>query len=62
MIIRYLDFPGIRPIPSETNPPLIIDPDAVLSFPITFELFQPVSGRLTQVLNSPGVIQHPKFS
>ena len=38
-----LYIPGISLIPPETDPPLIVDPDAVLPFPVTFELLQPVS-------------------
>lgn len=32
--------------PLETNPPLIIDPDAILALPIAFQRFKPVSRQI----------------
>jgi hypothetical protein len=44
MIIGDFDFVGMAILPPEAYPVLVVDPDAVLSGPITPEAFQPVSG------------------
>ena len=36
--------------PDEANAPLVVDPDAVLSDPVTSQAFQPVSGWAAEVL------------
>ena len=43
--------------PGEANPPLIIDPNAVLSSPISLECFEMVARRNTQILQLRGGIQ-----
>jgi hypothetical protein len=35
MVIRYFHIDQPAAIPVETNPPLLIDPNTVLAFPIT---------------------------
>ena len=45
MIIHYFNAEEIGPFNSEADAKLIIDPNAVLSFPITMEQFKTVSGR-----------------
>ncbi len=35
--------------PFKANPPLVIDPDTVLSFAVTFELFKAIARRYPQV-------------
>jgi hypothetical protein len=45
VIIRYLDPIGVAVVPDEADPPLIIDPDTVLTFAIAFQRFKTVSGR-----------------
>jgi hypothetical protein len=45
VIIRDLDVMGSVSHPDKTNPPLIIDPDTVLSEPISFQSFQSVACR-----------------
>jgi hypothetical protein len=51
MIIRNLDIdrPGRPSWPLETNPPLIIDPDAVLNSSITRESFQPIASQRCEI-------------
>ena len=39
--------PGLRP--AEANPPLVVDPNAVLSASVARELLQPVAGRDSEV-------------
>jgi hypothetical protein len=43
MIIHNLYVKGVVVLPKKTNSPLIIYPDAVLSFTVTPQLLQPVS-------------------
>lgn len=52
------DFHVVRPfIPQETDSPLPIDANAVLSRPITAKLFQPVRRRHLQIVHAPGSLQ-----
>jgi len=43
MIVHNLNFNGIRVNPTEADAPLVVDPDAVLPFPITTECLQTVA-------------------
>ena len=45
MIIHNFNAEEIVPFDSKADAKLIIDPNAVLSFPITVQLFQAVGGR-----------------
>jgi len=51
MVVR--DFNGFRAVgarrPLETQPPLPVDPDAVLIFSVTRQSFQAIAGELRQV-------------
>ena len=49
VIIRDLDVFGMAVVPDETDSPLVIDPDAVLSFSVAFQDFQTVAGRRSEV-------------
>lgn len=62
MIINDFDIFSAGIGPSETHPELVIDPDAVLSFSVTFKSFQMISGRDTKVLQSSGNFQLPKLA
>ena len=44
----YLLWPSVSP--HEADPPLVIDPDAVLSGSVAFERLEPVSWRQPQIL------------
>ena len=57
VIIGDLNLKGIAVAPGETDPPLIVDADAVLSFAAPFQLFQPVSGRHAKILKRDGPMQ-----
>jgi hypothetical protein len=48
MIINDLDVVGVSGSPDETQPPLVIYPDAVLACPIAFEFFKPIRWRNSQ--------------
>ncbi len=45
MIVNNLDLLWSSVGPHEADPPLIIDPDAVLASTIAFQHFQPIAGR-----------------
>jgi hypothetical protein len=62
MIIRDFDVLSARISPSETDPELVIDPDAVLSFPVALKSFQTISGRDAKVIQPPGDFQLPKLT
>jgi hypothetical protein len=50
MVINDLDVVDISLSPGEANPPLLIDPDAMLSLAIAFQSLKPVVWRDLQVL------------
>lgn len=52
MIVHYLNVMRLAIPPDEANPPLIIDPNAVLPRPISLERFEMVARRNTEFLQS----------
>jgi hypothetical protein len=54
VVVHNLNVVSVSLAPDETDAPLIVDPDTMLSGPIAFEHFQPVARRRYQVskLNS----------
>jgi hypothetical protein len=50
VVVDYLDVGCISIRPFETDPPLIVDPDAVLALPIALQPLKLVSRRYPQVL------------
>ena len=50
MVIHDLDVPGRTVAPLETDPPLIVDADAVLPPPITVQSFEPIARRNPQIV------------
>ena len=61
MIIHNLNAEEIVPFNSEADAKLIIDPNAVLSFPVTIQLFQTVGRRDTQILQASCIVDHDQF-
>jgi hypothetical protein len=57
MVIHNFNVVGAAFMPSEANPPLVIDADAVLPGAPTFESFQAVSGREPQVAQLARAVQ-----
>jgi hypothetical protein len=47
--------------PSEADPPLIVNPDTILTLPTARERLEPVPGNRRHILQLPGVIQHTKL-
>jgi hypothetical protein len=49
VVIDEFDIIRTSVLPHEADPPLVIDPDAVLTSPVTFESFKPIAGRDSEV-------------
>lgn len=54
MIIDYLDIQCIATDPTEANPPLVVDPNAVLLHPVAGKNLQPVPSNSAQIGNGRG--------
>ena len=61
MVIDNLNVFRISSCPAKAYPELVIDPDRMLAVAITFELFQTVAGRASQIVESNRRIQHDQF-
>jgi len=53
MVIHDFHVQRIFSLPTEANPPLVIDADAVLAHAITLQRFQSVAGWGAQVVQPP---------
>jgi len=62
MVIDNLDCISIAVFPNETDTPLIIDPDTVLSFSRSFQRFKPIGRWHTEIFKQPRIVQHSEFS
>jgi hypothetical protein len=62
VIVHKLNLVGIAIAPAEADTKLVIDPYAVLSFPVCTELLQPIAWRSCEIAQFAGGIQLPKFS
>jgi len=61
MIVHHLDVECIPGPPCEADSELIIHPDAVLPFSVTFQRFQPVAWWHSQILQRLRTMKHPQF-
>ena len=52
VVIRDFDFLGMSILPTKADPILLVDSDAVLSFPSPLEPFQPVTGGYGELCNA----------
>jgi len=50
MIVYDLDIIGVSLIPTEADTPLFVDPDTVLSFPISGQFLKAISWRDTKIV------------
>ena len=50
MVVNDLDVMRVAILPAKADPPLIVDPDTVLSSAIALELLEPVARRNTKVV------------
>ena len=48
--------------PTEANPELVVDPDAVFTFPVAPQRFQPIARRRSQELQGVRRIEHREFA
>jgi len=62
VVIHNLHIKGIALLPDKTDPPLVIDADAVLARPVTLQSFQSVGGWYAQIIQVPGVVQHAQLT
>jgi hypothetical protein len=62
MVINYLDIVSVAPVPTETESPLIIDPNAVLALARAAQFFEPIARRNPQVLDRSGIVQHDELT
>lgn len=61
MVVDDLDIMGVSRSPAETDPPLLVDTNAVLAGTIPLELLQTVSGRDPEIVEHRGRIEHPEL-
>ena len=57
MVVHDFHLLRVAAAPDETNPPLIIDADAVLAGPVAFQSLQPVARRCKQIAERPSPVQ-----
>jgi hypothetical protein len=56
------DVERVALMPPEADPPLIIDPDTVLSRPIPLELLEAVARRRSEIFELLGRVKHHQFA
>lgn len=57
MVVGDLHVESVTCTPTKADPPLIVDPDAVLANPIPAELLQSIARRYAKVLECLGCIE-----
>jgi hypothetical protein len=62
MVIDDSDMVGASVFPGKTYSPLIIDADAELTSPVTFQRFEPVARRKAKVRKNFTLIEQAQFS
>src|SRR5690606_37452422 len=62
VIINNLDIFRTSVRPAEADAPLVVDPDAVLAFPVTLQLFQPVARGRRQITQFSRRLQQGQFA
>jgi hypothetical protein len=62
MVVDDPDIVGSSVMPSKADPPLLVDPNAVLAASITLWRFEPVARRPAQIAQRPRLIQHAKLA
>jgi hypothetical protein len=62
VVVRDLNVIGIAISPNETDSELVINPNAVLTFPIPFQFFQAIAWRHSQIVQCRGAVEHEKSS
>jgi len=62
MVISNLHTIGITISPFEADAPLVVDPDAILPGPTTFELLKSITGWHSKVLKGIGRIEDKELA
>jgi hypothetical protein len=62
MIVCYFNFVGVPASPEKADTPLIVDPDAILSFAITLQSLQSVARRHSEILKVLGPVKVQELS
>ena len=62
MIISDFYVVGSIGLPDKADPPLIVDADAVLAFPVSRERFKAIAWGHPQILNILGGVQHAQLA
>ena len=62
MLVYDFNVFGIAIHPDKTDAPLVVDPDAVLSFPVPMQCFQSVRRRYAQVVQRSSIVSHSEFA
>lgn len=61
MVVDDLDVPGFAIAPHETDPPLVVDANAVLSLSISAQCLQTIAGRHAQIRELLRGVEHKKL-
>jgi len=62
MIVDNLNVERASIFPAKADPPSLVDTDAVLTLPSSFQSFEAVAGRCRQVLQNPGPVKIQQLS
>jgi hypothetical protein len=62
VIVDNLDLVSISIPPLKANPPLIVDPQTPLPFPVAPQRFQPIGGRLKKLLQPGNPVNLPQLA
>jgi hypothetical protein len=62
MVINYLNLIDIALFPNKADSPPVIGSDTILPQAVSFETFQAVSGRNSQVFKVSRLVEHAQFA
>jgi hypothetical protein len=57
MVVYDLDIVGVSLTPAEADTPLVVDPNAILSFPVSSQFLKAISWWNTKVIQSLSRVQ-----
>jgi hypothetical protein len=60
MVVNYLHVLGLSVLPTKHDTPLVVDPDRMKSFSITFKCFKSIARRHSKVLELGRIMQIQK--
>jgi len=62
MIVGYFNLVRVTVSPEEANTILSIDPNRMLTFPVSLEQFELVSRRGAKIAQAPRIVEHDEFA